>query len=133
MHRETSEGEKSRTISSLTNRQVEPDPVRRSLDIVQPRAGQNRGRLTERIAGRARPSNDKRKGKGNNKDKNRHAGRGFSLFDQDVTAEGAGGGDGPEREPRSIRPFDDYLYFELGAVTLRQEEESSRVVQLGGL
>ena len=50
-----------------------------------------------------------------------------------MTAEGAGGGDGPEREPRRIRPFDDYLYFELGAVTLRQEEESSRVVQLGGL
>ena len=102
--------------------QVEP-----SLDIVQPSAGQNRGRLTERIAGRARPSNDKRKGKGKNNDKNRHAGRGFSSFDQDVTAEGAGGGDGPEQEPPSIRPFDDYLDLELGAVTLRHEEESSRV------
>ena len=99
--------------------------------------------MTERIARRARPSNDRRKGKGKNNDKrkangknndkNRHAGRGFSSFDQDVTAEGAGGGDGPEQEPPSIRPFDDYLYFELGAVTLRQEEESSRVVQLGGL
>ena len=108
--------------------QVEP-----SLDIVQPSAGQNRGRLTERIAGRARPSNDKRKGKGKNNDKNRHAGRGFSSFDQDVTAEGAGGGDGPEQEPPSIRSFDDYLDLELGAVTLRHEEESSRVVQLGGL
>ena len=50
-----------------------------------------------------------------------------------MTAEGAGEGDGPERVPRSIRPFDDYLDLELGAVTLRQEEESSRVVQLGGL
>ena len=95
--------------------------------------GQNPGRLTERIAGRARPSNDKRKGKGKNKDKNGHAGRGFSSFDQNVTAEGTGGGDGPEREPRSIRPFDDYLDLELGTVTLRQEEESPRVVQLGGL
>ena len=98
------------------------------LDIVQPSAGQNRGRLTERIAGKERPSNDKRKGKGKNKDKGKGKGRGFSSFDQDVTAEGAGGGDGPEREPRRIRPFDDYLYFELRAVTLRQEEESSRVV-----
>ena len=50
-----------------------------------------------------------------------------------MTAEGAGGGDGPEREPRSIRPFDDNLDLELGAVTLRQEEDSLRVVQLGGL
>ena len=50
-----------------------------------------------------------------------------------MTAEGAGGGDCPERELRSIRPFDDNLDLELGAVTLRQEEESSRAVQLGGL
>ena len=35
----------------------------------QASAGQNRGRLTEKIARRARPSNDKRKGKARTKTK----------------------------------------------------------------
>ena len=49
-----------------------PDPVRKSLDIVQPSAGQNRGRLTEGIAGKERPSSmTKEKEKARTKTKER--------------------------------------------------------------
>ena len=80
---------------------------------------------------RARGKRNKEKGKP--KDKERYGGKSFSSFDQEATAEGAGGGESLEPDPPSIGAFDDYLDMELGARILKQEEELLTSVQLGGL
>ena len=75
---------------------------------------------------RNRRGEDKGKGKGRTKDK--HRGKGLSPFDKEATAEVTGAA-GLKPEPPSISAFDD-LEVELGAFTLKQEEESSRAVQV---